>query len=295
MGLTPGTRIGSYEIASPIGAGGMGEVYRARDRKLERDVAIKALPSTVGDDSALLTRLQHEARMLAALNHPNIAVIHDLEEWAGGSFLVLELVEGDTLDVRLQRTGPLPVIEALTIGVQVAAALQAAHARGITHRDIKPANIKLTPNNTIKVLDFGLAKPNAAPAGQDAELVTRSVTGVGVLLGTPPYMSPEQVLTGKHVDHRSDLWSLAVVVYHAMIGDIPFQGETFGALCVSIDRCASCFPRRPSRSEDTRSSASPALGGPSTSPSSKTQSRQDARGISRSTRRKECRKLALSS
>ena len=111
----------------------MGDVHRAFDTLLQRDVAIKALPSTVGDDSALLTRLQHEARMLAALNHPNIAVIHDLEEWAGGSFLVLELVEGDTLDVRLQRTGPLPVIEALTIGVQVAAALQAAHARGITH------------------------------------------------------------------------------------------------------------------------------------------------------------------
>jgi hypothetical protein len=235
--LYPGAELGSYRIEAPLGAGGMGEVYRAHDRKLGRDVAIKTLPSGVREDAELLNRLQQEARMLAALNHPNIAVIHDLEEWAGGSFLVLELVEGDTLDVRLQRTGALPLIEALTIGVQLADALHAAHARGITHRDIKPSNIKLTPNNTVKLLDFGLAKSNPAAADQDAvQLSTRTVTGAGVWLGTPPYMSPEQV-HGRPADHRSDLWALGCVLFELLTATRAFRGETVaGTLTAILER-----------------------------------------------------------
>jgi formylglycine-generating enzyme required for sulfatase activity/tRNA A-37 threonylcarbamoyl transferase component Bud32 len=234
--LQPGAEIGSYRIVALLGAGGMGEVYRARDRKLERDVAIKALPR-LGDDRALLNRLQQEARALAALNHPNIAVIHDLEEWEGGSFLVLELVEGETLDVRLQRKSALPLIEALTIGMQVADALGAAHARGITHRDIKPSNIKLTPNDVVKVLDFGLAKSDPAAAGQDAaQFSTRSATGMGVLLGTPPYISPEQV-HGRPADHRSDLWALGCVLYELLTGTRAFRGETTtGTLAAIVER-----------------------------------------------------------
>jgi formylglycine-generating enzyme required for sulfatase activity len=234
--LRPGLELGSYRIEAPLGAGGMGEVYRAHDLKLGRDVAIKTLPAAMQSDRELLDRLRQEARMLAALNHPNIAVIHDLQEWSGGGFLVLELVEGDTLDARLQRTGAFSTIEALTIGAQVAAALAAAHERGITHRDIKPANIKLTPNSTVKVLDFGLAK-SMAPAADDAlQLSTRSVTGLGTLLGTPPYMSPEQV-HGKPADHRSDLWALGCTLYELLTGERAFRGETMaGTLAAILER-----------------------------------------------------------
>ena len=231
----PGAELGDYRIEAPLGAGGMGEVYKAHDRKLGRDVAIKTLPSGVRNDPELLKRFQHEGRMLAAVNHPNIAAIHDLEDWAGGSFLVLELVEGDTLDARLQRESALPEIEALAIAIQVAGALEAAHARGITHRDVKPSNIKLTPNGTVKVLDFGLAKSSPTQDGA-AQLSTRTVTHAGLLLGTPPYMSPEQV-HGKAADHRSDLWALGCVLYELLAGVRAFRGETItGTLAAILER-----------------------------------------------------------
>src|SRR5215831_13644769 len=158
MQRSPGATIGSYEIRSVLGKGGMGEVYLAHDRKLVRDVAVKTLPSEFAGDLERLARFQREARMLAALNHPNIAAIYGLEESEGDSFLVLELVEGETLAEWLQRKGPLPWSEALSVASQIAEGLEAAHAKGITHRDIKPANIKITPEGRVKILDFGLAK-----------------------------------------------------------------------------------------------------------------------------------------
>ncbi|HUH01852.1 MAG TPA: serine/threonine-protein kinase, partial [Kofleriaceae bacterium] len=232
-----GTELGVYRIDAPLGAGGMGEVYRAHDRKLERDVAIKTLPSGVRDDPELLKRFRHEARMLAALNHPNIAAIHGLEESAGHSFLVLELVEGETLADRIRRAGAVPVGEAVTICAQVAEALEAAHTRGITHRDIKPANIKVTPRGIVKVLDFGLAKSSWARAGEEAPVLsTRTETQAGVLLGTPPYMSPEQV-HGKAADHRSDVWAVGCLLYELLTGVRAFRGETVsGTLAAILER-----------------------------------------------------------
>jgi hypothetical protein len=235
--LPPGTQLGAYRIEAMLGAGGMGEVYRAHDQKLDRDVAIKTLPVGVRADPELLKRFQYEARVLAALNHPNIAGIHGIEEVAGLSFLVLELVEGETLADRLQRAGAMPADEALAIGVQVADALEAAHARGITHRDIKPANIKVTPRGTVKVLDFGLAKQSWTTAADDeAVLVTRTETRAGVLLGTPPYMSPEQV-HGRPADHRSDIWAFGCVLYELLTGIRAFRGETVsGTLAAILER-----------------------------------------------------------
>src|SRR5215475_559019 len=157
MALSVGTHFGSLEITALLGKGGMGEVYRARDSKLKRDVAIKILPDEFSRDPARLSRLQHEAEVLASLNHPNIAAIYDLEEAGGTRFLVLELVEGETLAERIQR-GPIPIEEALEIGKQICEALEAAHEKGIVHRDLKPANVKITPDGRVKVLDFGLAK-----------------------------------------------------------------------------------------------------------------------------------------
>src|SRR5574338_1397917 len=233
--LLPGMNLGAYRIEARLGAGGMGEVYRAHDPRLGRDVAIKTLPAAVGNDPELMRRFQQEARALAALHHPNIAVIHDLHESAGRRFLVLELVEGDTLDVRLQQQGPLPAIEALTIAMQIAGALDAAHARGITHRDIKPSNVKLTPNGTVKVLDFGLAKSSQAGAGDDTVTAT-TLTQAGVLLGTPAYMSPEQV-HGRPADHRSDLWSLGCVLYELLTGVRAFRSETVtGTIAAILER-----------------------------------------------------------
>lgn len=231
--LTPGTDLGDYRIDAPLGAGGMGEVYRAHDRKLGRDVAIKMLSSGMRGNAELLKRLQQEARMLAALNHPNIGAIHDLEHWDGSSFLVLELVEGETLDERLRDVGAMPAVDALAIAIQVADALDAAHARGITHRDIKPSNIKVTPAGTVKMLDFGLAKSTVPVGAADA---TQSATHAGLLLGTPPYMSPEQV-RGGGADHRSDLWALGCVLFELLSGARAFSGETItGTLAAILGR-----------------------------------------------------------
>jgi len=232
MPLVPGTRIGPYEILSPIGAGGMGEVYRARDPKLGRDVAIKMLPASFGADPERLARFEREARILASLNHPHIGAIYEFEHVDGVPALILELVEGETLAARLQR-GPLPLAEALAIAHQIAEALQAAHERGIVHRDLKPANITLTPAGKVKVLDFGLATSPGGPLGSSAGLedLSRSPTLTvgpsiaGGLLGTAPYMSPEQA-RGRTVDKRTDIWAFGCVLYELLTGRRAFQGET---------------------------------------------------------------------
>ena len=221
MPLTPGTRIGAYNVTGPLGAGGMGEVYRARDTKLDRDVALKVLPEAFTADPDRLARFEREARVLASLNHPNIAQIHGLEEAGGTRALVLELVEGPTLAERLEQ-GPIPLDEVLSIARQIALALQAAHEAGVIHRDLKPANVKVREDGTVKVLDFGLAKAlDTAPApGADplqSPTITASVTrmGAGLIMGTPAYMSPEQA-EGQPTDTRGDLWSFGVVLYEML-------------------------------------------------------------------------------
>jgi serine/threonine protein kinase len=229
MALNIGTRIGCYEITGTLGAGGMGEVYRATDTNLKRAVAIKVLPESVAADRERLARFQREAEVLASLNHPNIAAIYGLERSNGMNALVMELVEGPTLADRIAQ-GPIPVDEALAIAKQIAEALEAAHEQGIIHRDLKPANIKLRPDGTVKVLDFGLAKalePMAA-AGMNATasptITSPAMTGVGVLLGTAAYMSPEQA-RGKAVDKRSDIWAFGCVLYETFTGQRAFGGE----------------------------------------------------------------------
>ena len=229
MPLAPGIRIGPYEISAQIGEGGMGEVYRATDTALPRLVAIKVLPPAVAADPDRLSRFDREARTLASLNHPNIAVIHGVERSEGTLAIVMEFVEGPTLADRIE-PGPIPVEEALAIARQVADALEAAHEQGIVHRDLKPANIKLTRNGTVKVLDFGLAKtmtPVVAPALASAgPTVTLSgKTEVGAVLGTTSYMSPEQA-KGLPVDQRCDVWAFACVLYEMLTGRRAFSGTT---------------------------------------------------------------------
>ncbi|MEX1129390.1 MAG: protein kinase [Vicinamibacterales bacterium] len=232
--LQNGTEFGVYRIEAPLGAGGMGEVYRAHDRRLGRRVAIKTLPAGLRSDPELLKRVLHEARMLAAVNHPNIAALYGLEESAGHSFLVLELVEGMTLAACVERNGRLPLVESLRIAVQVADALEAAHAQGIIHRDIKPANIKVTSGGLVKVLDFGLARSAWVRAVDDTPLhATGGGTEAGVLLGTPPYMSPEQV-HGRPADHRSDLWACGCVLYELLTGARAFRGASLKATLAAI-------------------------------------------------------------
>jgi Tol biopolymer transport system component len=232
MGLSPGTRLGPYEITGQIGAGGMGEVYRATDTNLKRAVAIKVLPDAVAADPERLARFQREAEVLAALNHPHIAGIYGLERAESTTALVLELVEGPTLADRIAQ-GSIPVDEALPIARQIAEALEAAHEIGIIHRDLKPANIKLRPDGTVKVLDFGLAKAfttdTAAPSSialTNSPTLTSPVgmTGVGIILGTAAYMAPEQA-KGKHVDRRADVWAFGVVVYEMLTGRRGYQAE----------------------------------------------------------------------
>src|SRR5215203_2986927 len=216
MNLPAGTRIGPYEILSVIGAGGMGEVYRARDGKLNRDVAIKVLLPNVVADPDRIARFQREAQVLASLNHPNIAHIYGAEESNGVTALVLELVEGEDLAERISR-GAIPPDEALPIARQIAEALEAAHEQGIIHRDLKPANIKLRADGTVKVLDFGLAKAmepaaSAANISLSPTITTPAMmTGAGMILGTAAYMSPEQA-RGKVVDKRTDLWAFGCVL-----------------------------------------------------------------------------------
>ena len=226
--MTPGTQLGSYEILSPLGKGGMGEVWRARDSKLGREVAIKTLPEEFAQDEERLARFEREAKLLASLNHPNIATIHGLEEHNGTRFLVLELVEGDTLADRLKK-GAIPVEESLKLALQIAEALEGAHEKGVIHRDLKPGNIKITPDGKIKVLDFGLAK---ALSGDGADVnvsqsptLSLAATRQGVILGTAAYMSPEQA-SGEGTDQRADIWSFGVVLFEMLTGRQLFTGRT---------------------------------------------------------------------
>jgi hypothetical protein len=227
--LAAGTRLGPYEILAPLGAGGMGEVFRARDTRLGRDVAIKALPEAFAEDPERLARFEREARLLASLSHPNIAGILGLEEVEGRRYLVLEFVDGETLAARLAR-GPLPVLESLQVCAQVAAGVEAAHEAGVIHRDLKPGNVMLKEDGTVKVLDFGLAKSGGAVSNSTSDLsasptMTYAATTVGVILGTAAYMSPEQA-RGKSVDRRTDVWSFGAVLYECLTGRQCFAGET---------------------------------------------------------------------
>lgn len=232
MALLPGTRIGSYEIVGLLGTGGMGEVYRARDARLGRDVAIKVLGGRLAHDELLLTRIEREARLLASLNHPNIATIHGVEDWQGTPAIVMEMIEGETLAVRLM-DGALPVAEVVRIARQMADALTAAHDRGIVHRDFKPANVHIRPDGGIKVLDFGLAKSvNPLDANSDTNGAI-PVTTEGAIMGTAPYMSPEQA-RGVDVDRRSDIWSFGCTVFELLAGVRPFQRATPADTIVAI-------------------------------------------------------------
>src|SRR4029077_20974299 len=219
--------VGVYEVTTPLGEGAMGVVFRARDTKLLRDVALKILPDHFAGDPDRLARLQREAQVLASLNHPNIAHVYGLEQVGGSECIVMEFVEGETLEERL-KSGRLPVHDALEIARQLADGLAAAHERGIVHRDLKPANIKLASKSAVKILDFGLAKPFAGPAtGSHTSLLPTIATGsmAGGIFGTVAYMSPEQA-RGKDVDARTDIWAFGCVVYEMLTGKLAFGGET---------------------------------------------------------------------
>jgi serine/threonine protein kinase len=218
-----GQRVGPYEVVSAIGAGGMGEVYRARDTKLNRDVAIKVLPEAFASDADRLARFTREAQTLAALNHPHIAHIHGLEESGDVRALVMELVEGQDLTAYIAR-GPMPLPDALPIARQIADALEAAHEQGIVHRDLKPANVKVRDDGTVKVLDFGLARASSLETRgstggtlSSPTMTSPAVTAMGMILGTAAYMSPEQA-KGRPVDRRADIWAFGVVLHEMLTG-----------------------------------------------------------------------------
>ncbi|HEV2306085.1 MAG TPA: protein kinase [Candidatus Acidoferrales bacterium] len=238
--LSSGRKLGSYEILSPLGTGGMGEVYRARDTRLGRDVALKVLPEGFTRDVERLGRFRREAQVLASLNHPNIAAIYGFEDSGEVQALVMELVEGPTLADMISRTGrgaesaagnakPIPLEEALAIAKQICEALEYAHERGIVHRDLKPANVKVTPDGAVKILDFGLAKAlegeTAAADISSSPTISRMATQAGIILGTAAYMSPEQA-KGKSVDRRADIWAFGCVLYEMLTGKMAFSGET---------------------------------------------------------------------
>jgi serine/threonine protein kinase len=237
MALTIGTQIGSYEITQLLGKGGMGEVYRARDNTLGRDVAIKSLPEIFASDSERVARFEREAKILAALNHPHVAAIYGFEKNDRAPFLILELVEGETLAERISR-GPIAVKDALQIARQVADALESAHEKGVIHRDLKPANIKITPEGKVKVLDFGLAKAFSSEQSntQLSQSPTLSIaaTNAGVILGTAAYMSPEQAKGSLSVDARSDIFSFGCVLYEMLTGRQVFYGETIPEVLASV-------------------------------------------------------------
>src|SRR5271170_2972253 len=226
--LTTGDRLGSFEILNALGAGGMGEVYRAGDVKLGRDVALKVLPEAFARDDERMARFQREAKVLASLNHHNIATVHGLEDSGSMHALVMELIAGPTLAERIG-SGPIPIGEALPIARQMCDALEYAHERGIVHRDLKPANVKVTSDDAVKVLDFGLAKAIEGDAASidisTSPTMSRMATQAGVLLGTAAYMSPEQA-KGKAVDRRADIWAFGCVLYEMLTGKQTFTGET---------------------------------------------------------------------
>ncbi len=237
--LLAGRRIGGFEVQGLLGVGGMGEVYRARDTRLGRDVAIKILPRAFKDDPHRLARFEREARVLASLNHPHIGAIYGLEDADGVTALVMELVEGDDLSQRIAR-GAIPIAEALSIARQIADALEVAHEQGVIHRDLKPANIKVRPDGAVKVLDFGLAKALDPTSASSAEMMnsptfTPPSTMMGTIIGTAAYMSPEQA-RGKAVDRRADIWAFGVVVYEMLTGRRPFEGDDTSTTLASVIR-----------------------------------------------------------
>jgi hypothetical protein len=248
MSLTPGTRVGPYEVVALLGVGGMGEVLRAKDTKLQREVALKVLPALLAGDPDRLARFQREAQVLAALNHPNIAHIHGFEDSGSTHAIVMELVEGPTLAERIAQ-GPVPLEEALPIARQVAEALEAAHEQGIIHRDLKPANIKIRPDGAVKVLDFGLAKAmDQGAAGNqnpsDSPTLTARATQMGMILGTAAYMAPEQA-KGKPVDKRADIWAFGVVLHEMLSGERCFKGEDISETLASVLKDRPSFEELP--------------------------------------------------
>lgn len=249
MPLTPGTKLGQYEVVESVGAGGMGEVYRARDTKLGREVAIKVLPDDLASSHERLVRFEREAQLLASLNHPSIATLHGLESDDGIHFLVMELVPGETLQERLAR-GPLSSTETVAVVEQIIDALEAAHESGVIHRDLKPGNIKITPEEKVKVLDFGLAKSFDQEAGEvDAShspTLTRDATRAGVILGTAAYMSPEQA-RGKPVDKRTDIFSFGAVLFEMLSGRKAFEGEMVSDILASVIKLEPDWSRLPER------------------------------------------------
>ena len=230
MPLSTGDKLGPYEIVSPIGEGGMGEVYKARDTRLERSVAIKVLPEHIAKREDLRARFEREARAVASLNHPNICVLHDIGSQDGHGYMVMELMEGETLASRIAK-GAFPLADALKFGMQIADALDRAHRAGVTHRDVKPANIMLTRDG-VKVLDFGLAK-SATTLGQTEATLVAGLTTEGTILGTPQYMAPEQ-FEGKEADARADIWAFGAVLYEMVTGQKAFQGKNYSTLLGAI-------------------------------------------------------------
>ncbi len=243
-----GQTIANYTITAKIGEGGMGEVYRATDTRLCRDVALKILPQAFANDPQRLGRFQREAHLLASLNHNNIGSIYGLEDAEGKQALVLELIEGPTLAERIAQ-GPIPLEEALEIALQIAAALEAAHEKGIIHRDLKPANVKLAPDGQVKVLDFGLAKALETEEVAESD-ATRDLTVVrtepGVILGTPRYMSPEQARV-KPVDGRADIWAFGCVLFEMLTARKTFQGEVVSDVLASVLKTEPDFNSIPAK------------------------------------------------
>src|SRR5689334_11581935 len=231
MRLAPGMTLGSYEILAPLGAGGMGEVYRARDSKLRREVALKVLPEEVASDARRLALFEREARMAAGLNHPNIVMLHSIEEFNGTRFITMELIQGRTLDRTIEGKG-LPPKRLLEISIALAQALAAAHEKGIVHRDLKPTNVMVTDDGRVKVMDFGLAKI-AAPGAANQDTQTDAISVSGEIVGTAPYMAPEQA-RGEPVDARTDLFALGIILYEMASGRRPFAGASLAEVSSAI-------------------------------------------------------------
>ncbi|MDX1384884.1 MAG: serine/threonine-protein kinase, partial [Thermoanaerobaculia bacterium] len=244
-----GSSIGHFEITAKVGEGGMGEVYRATDTKLRREVAVKVLPEGLAGDEQRMSRFEREAQLLAALSHPNIASIFGVEESAGTKALVMEMVEGENLSDRLQRSS-LSIEETAKIAFQIAAALESAHEKGVVHRDLKPANVKVTPDGTVKVLDFGLAKAmepeksDSSPDLTQSPTLSLAATQAGLILGTAGYMSPEQA-SGQATDQRADIWAFGVVLYEMLSGQPLFQGETASHTMADVLRADIDWSRLP--------------------------------------------------
>src|SRR5271156_6072058 len=252
MNLTPGTKLGPYEIVSLLGAGGMGEVYRARDSRLRREVAIKVLPSELSLDSDRMRRFEQEALATAALNHPNILAVFDIGTSEGSPYVVSELLEGETLRDRL-RSGSIPVRKALDYALQIAHGLAAAHEKGIIHRDLKPENLFVTKDGRVKILDFGLAKLTQAESGAHTSMPTATHgTEAGMVLGTAGYMSPEQV-RGMAVDARSDIFSFGAILYEMLSGKRAFHRDT------AADTMSAILREDPPELNETNRNVSPAL------------------------------------